>query len=133
MLQTTLVEAEAVEPVESKPGYLTTEFWLILLLNVLPELGAIDVGDTKIKGLIHVASIVGYALSRGLAKAGVPNVIPAASLTPVNNTFVGTAGEFVGDEDGPGDGEHPEVTAFPVTDSSADDDHDDSEAAGKRA
>lgn len=57
---------------ESKPGYLTTEFWLVVLVNVLPELGVIDVGDTRLKGLIHLLTIVGYAIARGLAKQGVP-------------------------------------------------------------
>jgi hypothetical protein len=57
---------------ETRPGWQTTEFWLVVLVNVLPELGAIDVGSAKIKGLIHLATIVGYALARGLAKQGVP-------------------------------------------------------------
>lgn len=57
---------------ETKPGYLTTEFWLLIVANVLINLGAIDVGDAKIKGLITLATIIGYQLSRGLAKSGVP-------------------------------------------------------------
>jgi hypothetical protein len=61
---------------ETRPGWQTTEFWLVVLVNVLPELGAIDVGSAKIKGLIHLATIVGYALARGLAKQGVPDVDP---------------------------------------------------------
>lgn len=55
-----------------KPGYLTTEFWLVLIINVLPELGAIDVGDAKIKGLLHALTILGYLLSRGIAKMNPP-------------------------------------------------------------
>jgi hypothetical protein len=57
---------------ESKPGTRTTEFWLVILINLLPELGAIDVGSTKIKGLLHLVTVAGYALARGLAKQGVP-------------------------------------------------------------
>lgn len=59
---------------ESKPGYLTTEFWLVLLANILPEIGAIDVGDARLKGLLHIVTVLGYAISRGLAKHGQPAV-----------------------------------------------------------
>jgi hypothetical protein len=52
-----------------KPGWRTTEFWLILLVNVLPEIGAIDVGGTKVKAYLHAITLFGYALSRGIAKA----------------------------------------------------------------
>jgi hypothetical protein len=33
---------------------------------------SIDVGSTKIKGLLHLVTVAGYALARGLAKQGVP-------------------------------------------------------------
>lgn len=56
-------------PASIKPGWRTTEFWLVLLANVLPELGAIDVGGSKVKGILHAVTIVGYAISRGIAKA----------------------------------------------------------------
>jgi hypothetical protein len=56
---------------ETRPGVRTTEFWLVLLANVLPELGAIDLGNTKTKAWLHIVTIVGYAISRGLAKNGV--------------------------------------------------------------
>lgn len=58
---------------ETRPGWKTTEFWALILVNVLPEIGAIDVGDTKIKGLIHLVTVFGYAIARGLAKQGVSN------------------------------------------------------------
>jgi hypothetical protein len=61
---------------ETKSGLKTTEFWALIVLNVLPELGAIDVGSTKIKGLLHIFTFVAYALARGLAKQGIPNVDP---------------------------------------------------------
>jgi hypothetical protein len=63
---------------ETKSGLKTTEFWALIVLNVLPELGAIDVGSAKIKGLIHLATIVGYAIARGLAKQGVSAADPLA-------------------------------------------------------
>jgi len=71
---------------ESKPGIATTEFWLVILANLLVNVGAIDVG-VKYRGLLAVLSTVGYVLSRGLAKAGVPAAIPGADepeqpLTP---------------------------------------------------
>lgn len=62
---------------ETKPGLLTTEFWLVLLANVLVNVGAIDVG-AKYRGLLAVLSTLGYALSRGLAKNGVPEQAPIA-------------------------------------------------------
>jgi hypothetical protein len=52
-----------------KPGWKTTEFWLVIVVNVLPELGAIDVGGSKVKAWLHTITILGYALSRGIAKA----------------------------------------------------------------
>lgn len=56
---------------ETKPGYLTTEFWAMILINVLPELGAIDVGGAKVKAILHAVTVTGYAISRGFAKFGV--------------------------------------------------------------
>lgn len=56
---------------ETKPGVLTTEFWLVIIANALVNVGAIDVG-AKYRGLLAVLSTLGYALSRGLAKTGVP-------------------------------------------------------------
>lgn len=54
-----------------RPGYLTTEFWLVLAANVLTQAGAIDVPEHW-KWLITLATITGYALSRGLAKVNEP-------------------------------------------------------------
>jgi hypothetical protein len=56
---------------ETKPGVRTTEFWAFIILNVLPEIGAIDVGDAKLKGALHILTFVAYAIARGLAKQGV--------------------------------------------------------------
>jgi hypothetical protein len=56
---------------ESKPGLRTTELWLVLAANALVNVGAIDVG-AKYRGLLAVLSTVGYTLSRGIAKAGIP-------------------------------------------------------------
>ncbi len=55
---------------ETRAGYLTTEFWLVITANLLVNLGAIDVG-AKYRGILAVVSVVGYTLSRGLAKQGV--------------------------------------------------------------
>jgi hypothetical protein len=54
----------------TRPGFATTEFWLVIAANVLVNVGAIDVGGGKYRGLLAIISVVGYALSRGLAKVG---------------------------------------------------------------
>lgn len=58
---------------ETKPGWQTTEFWLVLLGNILINVGAVDVGGAKYRGLFAILSVVGYALARGLAKNGIPD------------------------------------------------------------
>jgi hypothetical protein len=63
-----------------KPGWATTEFWLVIVANVLVNVGVIDVGGGKYRGLLAILSIIGYALSRGLAKQG--SAIPAADVPP---------------------------------------------------
>lgn len=65
-----------------KSGYKTSEFLLVLLANVLPEIGAIDVGDSRVKGLLHIITITGYVIARGLAK----NNTPVAEPTPAFKT-----------------------------------------------
>jgi len=52
-----------------KPGYLTTEFWLSTIAVVLTQLGALDIPD-RFKWIVTIGAIVGYAISRGLAKLG---------------------------------------------------------------
>ncbi len=60
---------------ETKPGIYTTELWLGIFANLLVNIGAIDVG-AKYRGILAVATVVGYTLSRGLAKQGVPATDP---------------------------------------------------------
>lgn len=56
---------------ETKAGYKTTEFWLTIatvlcgLLAGLPE---------KYSALVSVGAIGSYALSRGIAKNGIPHI-----------------------------------------------------------
>jgi len=54
-----------------KPGYLTTEFWLTIVAGALTNLGAIDVPD-RFKWVVSLGLVVGYAISRGLAKYDTP-------------------------------------------------------------
>jgi hypothetical protein len=68
-----------------KPGLKTTELWLVIIINVLPELGAIDVGGSKVKAWLHAVTVVGYAISRGLAKLNTP-IDPAAPATTAFRT-----------------------------------------------
>lgn len=58
---------------ETRPGYKTTEFWLVLVGNILINVGAIDVGGAKYRGLFAIVTVAGYSLARGFAKNGVPD------------------------------------------------------------
>lgn len=51
----------------NKPGYLTTEFWLIVLVGILTNLSVVEIPD-KYKWITNLLLVVGYAISRGLAK-----------------------------------------------------------------
>jgi len=58
---------------ESKPGYLTTEFWVTILTLILNNVSVLPIPD-KWQGAINAILPVGYALARGLAKLGHPEV-----------------------------------------------------------
>jgi hypothetical protein len=75
--------------VETRPGWKTTEFWVMVLALVVSAVqeavGLFNITDNRV--LFFQSIVVGaYSLSRGLAKAGVPNVAPAApSLTTTSS------------------------------------------------
>lgn len=58
---------------ETKNGLKSTEFWLVVLTAVLVQVDAIPLPE-KWEGVVSGALAVAYALSRGLAKQGVPYV-----------------------------------------------------------
>ena len=65
--------------VETRPGWKTTEFWLssiaVLAGTVQQAVGLFNITDRNV--LLFQAIVVGlYTVSRGLAKAGVPNIAP---------------------------------------------------------
>lgn len=60
---------------ESKAGYKTTEFWVAVVVSLLTLLDGIPLPE-KFEAIVIGAITVAYALSRGLAKKGVPNVTP---------------------------------------------------------
>lgn len=60
---------------ESKAGYKTTEFWLTVIVGLLTLVNGIPLPE-KYEGFVLAALSIAYALSRGIAKKGVPNVIP---------------------------------------------------------
>lgn len=66
-------DAVAVLVKESKEGYKTTEFWTMVVGSVLVNLNAIPLPE-KYEGFVTAGLMGLYALSRGLAKAGVPKV-----------------------------------------------------------
>lgn len=57
---------------ETKAGYKTTEFWLVLAYEAVTLSGAVHIPGTLGKAIATAAGIVAYVLSRGIAKAGVP-------------------------------------------------------------
>lgn len=57
---------------ESKVGYKTTEFWLTVVTAILLNVNLIPLPDSW-QGIATAALVVVYAISRGLAKKGVPD------------------------------------------------------------
>lgn len=66
-----------------KPGYLTTEFWLTVIVGFLTNLGTIEVPD-KFKWIVNLALVLGYAISRGLAKYETADAAGVFTVTPVD-------------------------------------------------
>ena len=60
---------------ESRAGYKTTEFWLTIITVVLLNVNLIPLPDSW-QGIASAALVVVYAISRGLAKQGVPDAEP---------------------------------------------------------
>ena len=68
-----LFESGALLLTEAKSGYKTTEFWTALVGSALINLNVIPLPD-RFKGWVTAGLLAAYAISRGLAKAGVPTV-----------------------------------------------------------
>ncbi len=68
---------------ETKPGYKTTEFWVVLVgfvLGVFQEaVGVFNVSDARVTTLLTILASA-YAVARGLAKAGVPAQVPQGDV-----------------------------------------------------
>jgi hypothetical protein len=69
---------------ETKPFYLTSEFWVSAGLQILLWIGALptDGAPSWAKTAISAAGVVAYALSRGVAKSGPPFKVLSHSLLP---------------------------------------------------
>jgi hypothetical protein len=91
--------------VETRPGIKTTEFWVMVLAlavtTVQEAVGIFHITDARV--LLVQSFVVGaYTLSRGLAKLGVPNVVPATpsitttSSAPTSETVLSVGGTEVG-------------------------------------
>jgi hypothetical protein len=65
---------------ESKKGYKTSEFWLAIATSVLVLLNGIPMPE-QYEGFVIAALGAVYALSRGIAKKGVPHVEVAKAET----------------------------------------------------
>ena len=58
---------------ESRAGYRTTEFWLTLVGSALVGVSALaDKLPGEWAAVLAIAGVIGYAISRGVAKHGVP-------------------------------------------------------------
>lgn len=66
---------------EAKAGYKTTEFWLTVITVVLLNVNLIPMPDSW-QGVVSGLLIVFYAISRGLAKKGVPDAQTVKPTTP---------------------------------------------------
>jgi hypothetical protein len=55
----------------TKPGYLTSEFWLTATTLLLTNLGTLEVPE-RFRWLLTLGVVVGYSLSRAIAKVGGP-------------------------------------------------------------
>jgi len=65
---------------ETKPAYLTTEFWITifgLLVNFVNVAGVWDWASNWHSGIIMTVLIAAYSVARGEAKKGVPYTPPA--------------------------------------------------------
>lgn len=75
--------------VETRPGWKTTEFWVLVLglvvTTVQEAVGLFQISDSRVL-LVQGFIVSAYAIARGLAKAGVPNVVPATpSITSTSS------------------------------------------------
>lgn len=65
-----------------KPGILTTEFWLVVVVGTLTNLGTIEVPD-KYKWVVNLGLVIGYALARAITKFyGEPSIPVIGSAIP---------------------------------------------------
>ena len=60
---------------ESKAGYKTTEFWVAIVTSLLVVLNGVPLPE-KYEGAVVALLGAAYAISRGLAKKGIPHVVP---------------------------------------------------------
>jgi len=63
----------------AEPGYLTSEFWMavvVQLISLLLLFGVIHITNAQVQAIVGVAGLVVpqalYAISRGIRKAGTP-------------------------------------------------------------
>ncbi|MFL5901256.1 MAG: hypothetical protein ACJ75S_08675 [Solirubrobacterales bacterium] len=66
-----------------KPGYLTTEFWLVVITTTLTNLGTLPVPE-RFRWVVTLGSVLGYSLSRAIAKLGSPPIEAELPVHPVD-------------------------------------------------
>lgn len=89
---TTVQDPQTIDPVtlepaintvikESKAGYKTTEFWVSIAVALFATIDPASLPDWAQTALIGVAAAA-YAISRGLAKQGIPAEVPFVTPAP---------------------------------------------------
>jgi hypothetical protein len=77
-MSATTTRTDAVVTTEAKPGYKTTEFWVVAIgfaLGCFQEaVGVFKVTDTRVTTMLGVL-LSAYAIARGLAKSGAPALV----------------------------------------------------------
>lgn len=64
---------------ETRKGYKTTEFWILVLGSLGTVTNLVPVPDSK-EGYLIFGLAAAYVIARGIAKKGVGNVTPVAPL-----------------------------------------------------
>jgi hypothetical protein len=85
-IRPTLILEDAMKTPQGKPFYITSEFWLHNLAQLLLWAGALPTAGTPgyFKTIVSVAAAAAYIVSRGFAKAGTsPTAIGDQAPPPI--------------------------------------------------
>lgn len=81
---------------ETKPFYLTSEFWATVALTITNVAGGLNLHG-RAQGVVQAVIVGAYALARGLAKGGVP-FNPDPTVPDLDNVPVTSPAEVPPDQ-----------------------------------